>query len=148
MKPPIKWIPKYKYVSVLTYIKQYQEFQGTEYKEPSLETTRLNDEFYHLINFYFTYYNLKTISERINLLKFYSEIDLTNKIPPCYRDKMYDFRRSFPQKPYNQPCNVCLKIESACLHHIIQIQYGGDNLKENKLPICNDCHKEIHTFLK
>lgn len=143
-----KWKYRYNYVSELTYIKQYKELINETYEEPNQLTKRLNDEFYHLKNFYLKYYTLKSISERIELLKYYSKINLSNKILDFYKDKMYEFRRGFSNKSYNQPCNVCLKIESSCLHHIIQIQHGGDNLKSNKLPICDDCHKEIHTFLK
>lgn len=33
-------------------------------------------------------------------------------------------------------------------HHIIQIQNGGDNRDENKVPLCFRCHAEIHPWLK
>lgn len=33
-------------------------------------------------------------------------------------------------------------------HHIIQIQFGGNNSKENIVTLCKDCHAEIHTWMK
>lgn len=45
-------------------------------------------------------------------------------------------------------CKVCEKNKSNCQHHIIFIKNGGSNGKNNRLPICNDCHKEIHPWMK
>jgi len=33
-------------------------------------------------------------------------------------------------------------------HHIIQIQNGGLNFKENIIRLCADCHGKIHPWLK
>jgi 5-methylcytosine-specific restriction endonuclease McrA len=35
-----------------------------------------------------------------------------------------------------------------CRHHIIQLQHGGRNKPENLVSLCDDCHAEIHPWLK
>src|SRR4030065_2432426 len=48
---------------------------------------------------------------------------------------------------FKYPCFVCLN-KSEARHHIIGLDNGGTNAKKNVIPICNNCHKEIHPWLK
>lgn len=41
-------------------------------------------------------------------------------------------------------CGLFAKVR----HHIIQIQHGGSNSKENIVPLCIGCHAEIHPWLQ
>jgi 5-methylcytosine-specific restriction endonuclease McrA len=34
------------------------------------------------------------------------------------------------------------------LHHIIPLNGGGVNIRLNLIPLCFDCHAEIHPWLK
>jgi hypothetical protein len=47
----------------------------------------------------------------------------------------------------NSECFVC-RGKAECRHHIIQLQNGGINLKENIVHLCNKCHSDIHPWLK
>jgi hypothetical protein len=44
-------------------------------------------------------------------------------------------------------CRVCSK-PAELRHHIIQVQYGGDNGPYNIVPLCHACHTAIHPHLK
>ena len=44
-------------------------------------------------------------------------------------------------------CKVCDK-PAQLLHHIVQIQNGGHNHRKNLIPLCHDCHAEVHPWLK
>lgn len=33
-------------------------------------------------------------------------------------------------------------------HHVIWLKNGGRNQRNNVIGICNDCHAEVHTWLK
>lgn len=44
-------------------------------------------------------------------------------------------------------CFAC-KGTAQCRHHIIWIKNGGRNIKKNIVPLCNNCHAEIHPWLK
>ena len=50
-------------------------------------------------------------------------------------------------KKLNNPCFVCFE-DSECRHHIISIKNGGTNGKRNIVQLCNNCHSEIHPWLK
>lgn len=45
-------------------------------------------------------------------------------------------------------CAVCKQIEAVCQHHIIQLQHGGFDNGINRIPICDDCHCEIHPWMR
>lgn len=40
-------------------------------------------------------------------------------------------------------CFLCEK-EPHHRHHLIQIQYGGQNTRKNIVHLCRSCHKEVH----
>lgn len=44
-------------------------------------------------------------------------------------------------------CFVC-GLWARLRHHIIQLQHGGSNSKKNIVALCDDCHAEIHPWLK
>lgn len=46
-----------------------------------------------------------------------------------------------------KPCFVCSELASQ-EHHIIQVQHGGTNRRDNKVRVCTSCHGKIHPFLK
>lgn len=33
-------------------------------------------------------------------------------------------------------------------HHIVQLQYGGDNRDENVVAICRRCHRKVHPWMR
>lgn len=44
-------------------------------------------------------------------------------------------------------CYVCWQL-AQCEHHIIQIQHGGDNRLENRIPLCTRCYTDVHPWMK
>ncbi len=83
----------------------------------------------------------RTYEEKILELRKLSEKKINNKIP-------YLKRRNKTHGGNGKDCWVCKKNKAVCQHHIIQLQNGGFDNGINRIPICNDCHEDIHTFLK
>jgi hypothetical protein len=53
--------------------------------------------------------------------------------------------------------NKCVKFSHKCwacggepnvLHHVIMVKNGGPNVKENIIELCNQCHEEVHPWIK
>ena len=42
-------------------------------------------------------------------------------------------------------CIICFKRYSA-LHHIIPRSVGGEDNSENKVPLCQSCHRRVHNL--
>lgn len=49
------------------------------------------------------------------------------------------------------PCRICRRIESNGsvhsrieLHHLIRRSQGGDDVAENIVPLCGECHTKLH----
>lgn len=42
----------------------------------------------------------------------------------------------------------CCGARAQVRHHIVWIRNGGRNHKSNIVPLCRDCHAEIHPWLK
>lgn len=45
-------------------------------------------------------------------------------------------------------CFVCIEAAAGVRHHIFLLHHGGDNRKRNLVSLCNDCHADIHPWLK
>ena len=48
---------------------------------------------------------------------------------------------------YGRCCSMCGSEQNVEVHHIIPIREGGTNELENLIPLCRDCHQEIHHFV-
>jgi len=42
-------------------------------------------------------------------------------------------------------CNLCWQKQAAHTHHILPLADGGDNVEDNLILLCNECHPEVHT---
>lgn len=49
------------------------------------------------------------------------------------------------------PCRICRRVESNGsvhsrieLHHLIRRSQGGDDVAENIIPLCGECHTKLH----
>ena len=49
------------------------------------------------------------------------------------------------------PCRICRRVESngsvhskIQLHHLIRRSQGGDDVPENIVPLCGECHRRLH----
>lgn len=49
------------------------------------------------------------------------------------------------------PCRICRRVESNGsvhsrieLHHLIRRSQGGDDVAENIVPLCGECHTKLH----
>ena len=47
----------------------------------------------------------------------------------------------------NFTCQICGK-EATQLHHILYKSYGGANISQNLICLCNECHLRVHTYGK
>jgi hypothetical protein len=45
-------------------------------------------------------------------------------------------------------CEICLKSNADCQHHIILLKNGGTNKPHNRINICENCHCSIHDWIK
>lgn len=48
---------------------------------------------------------------------------------------------------YGRCCSMCGSNQNIEVHHKIPIREGGTNELENLIPLCRDCHQEIHHFV-
>jgi 5-methylcytosine-specific restriction endonuclease McrA len=44
-------------------------------------------------------------------------------------------------------CWACSKQPAELRHHIIELQHGGRNERENLVALCNFCHSRVHNWL-
>lgn len=45
-------------------------------------------------------------------------------------------------------CWVCQgTVMATCVHHVIQVQHGGGNERENLVPLCAGCHAAVHPWM-
>lgn len=53
-------------------------------------------------------------------------------------------------KKNNLTSNICYICggKAYCMHHIIPLSSNGKNRARNLIPVCLDCHKKIHPFMK
>lgn len=49
------------------------------------------------------------------------------------------------------PCRICRRVESNGsvhsrieLHHLVRRSQGGDDVAENIVPLCGECHTKLH----
>jgi hypothetical protein len=42
-------------------------------------------------------------------------------------------------------CNICWKSKEVQIHHIIPVEFGGDNSEDNLIVVCLNCHSDVHT---
>jgi 5-methylcytosine-specific restriction endonuclease McrA len=54
--------------------------------------------------------------------------------------------RVFPMNEMTQ-CYCCPNIADV-RHHVVQLQHGGRNKKNNIVPLCNPCHCKVHPHLQ
>ena len=88
-------------------------------------------------------------SGRIRLMKSLSKIVIKWKRPQplaIKRDK-FDANERL-KRMWGRKCWVCKRKKATARHHIILLSLGGRNDKKNVIPICNDCHCEIHPWMK
>lgn len=76
----------------------------------------------------------------INRLKYLSTLKVSGNTYP------YNKRRS-KKFGCNKLCWVCKQSRASYYHHIILLANGGYNWGFNRIPICPDCHKQIHSWL-
>ena len=80
--------------------------------------------------------------EKIKLLKEWAEKGV-------YRiNYRYISKRKKRNKVSADICEVCNINDAYCMHHIWPLSMGGKNNKENLIAICEECHEEIHPWMK
>lgn len=63
------------------------------------------------------------------------------------RHQFNESKRRLCRQPIGSPCFAC-GANGFNRHHIIQLQNGGINSRRNLVILCDDCHAEIHPWLK
>lgn len=61
--------------------------------------------------------------------------------------KRYRKFRDKKNKIKSTECYICGG-KAYCMHHIVPLISGGTNRKGNLIPVCECCHKKIHTFMR
>lgn len=61
-----------------------------------------------------------------------------------YSHRRVKYRRVHDGKKW---CACCMNIGTVT-HHIIQVKNGGGACNNNLIPLCNDCHKKVHPWIK
>lgn len=57
-------------------------------------------------------------------------------------------RRKFWAKHSGEDCFTGCGRVAEVAHHVIQIQHGGADISENKVPLCAACHADVHPWLE
>ena len=80
-------------------------------------------------------------------LEFFKEMANQNKTDKRFKVSRYKRMRKVKNKLTSNQCYICGE-DAYCMHHIIPLIFGGNNRKGNLIPICKECHKQIHEFMK
>lgn len=62
-----------------------------------------------------------------------------------HRKKVSKSKRKSILKNYNNSCLLCGSSEKIELHHILERNYSGGTEEDNLVPLCHNCHVEIHS---
>ena len=107
-----------------------------------------------LQSFYYYLNACTNRNSRIELLKKYASKKYEFKHRKPLEVRRINFLASAKRKLSKLIERAKFRLCSACFnfveirHHIIQLQNGGDNRKKNIITLCNDCHEEIHPWLR
>lgn len=70
-------------------------------------------------------------------------------------DEIHDARNGFNSHklsslPLSEKslCYCCVKNHAVVRHHVIQLQHGGRNRRNNIVPLCNNCHIKLHPHMQ
>lgn len=93
--------------------------------------------------FAWTYRRLgrKGAAARIAKLKALATVNIYGNPKPYWE------RRAKKHHPRGKRCDVCRKQPATCQHHIILLSKGGYDSGCNRIPICDDCHAQVHPWL-
>lgn len=72
---------------------------------------------------------------------------IVNNLPINEDEKGWFKTRKKVFEKYGRCCSMCGSVQNVEVHHIIPIKEGGTNELENLIPLCRDCHQEIHHFV-
>jgi len=85
--------------------------------------------------------------KKIELLKKFSKKSMRDgKHRPATRIA-FDKIKNYLYKINKKTC-ICCEAKAEVRHHVIPIMRGGDNFSKNITYLCNNCHAEIHEWLK
>lgn len=99
---------------------------------------------FDLQDFWAVYDKLIRFEDRLFMLQNYA----TRKYNFSNFRKRYKRVRQRKFKLLYRECNVCLNKRSTYIHHIIQLQHGGDNRGKNRIRLCHYCHILIHPHMQ
>lgn len=88
---------------------------------------------------YSTVYKLKR-------LKQFAEVVISGSNKKSKRRRLRE-RFVYSNFRLERVCFACAE-PATVRHHIIQLQHGGTNVATNLLPLCEECHADIHPWLK
>ncbi len=84
--------------------------------------------------------------KRMSVLKELADVRLDGVCREVYvlmRAQSVITRRKWPNV---SPCFVCGE-DAKIVHHIIQLQNGGADIEQNKVPLCDPHHADVHVWL-
>ena len=90
-----------------------------------------------------------TKQARLDFLVRWSNVQCRSWTAASDRRKKFQRTRKFDRlMKKTTACWVCALPGKLVRHHMIQIQHGGENWKQNVVVICEWCHAEIHGWLE
>lgn len=95
-------------------------------------------------------FSKKGQDKKLKFLREYSNIVFIFKNGMSLAEKRQKFLKRKKYKGYLRRgfCFVCGIRTDLIRHHIIQLQNGGYNSKRNIVVLCENCHSDVHPWLK
>mgnify|MGYP000909049559 CR=1 FL=1 len=92
----------------------------------------------------------KDLKRRFRQSSFEEKIKRLREIAEIKIDCKQSYKRRMSRKHGGEGkrCWVCVDRLATCQHHIILLRNGGFDNGVNRIPICNECHANIHDWLK
>lgn len=87
---------------------------------------------------------------RLSLLKHFAALVITRDVDGTRAERRERHERGStkPQEWKEGVCWACRLWRVLVRHHVIQLQHGGTNWNLNIETICDECHAEVHPWLK
>lgn len=95
-----------------------------------------------LKDFWEDYYIRRPNRANLNQLKQLAKIRISDA--PEYKV----LRKAFNKSPEGLVCGLCVDTSAILYHHIIPLSKGGTNIDANLLPMCWDCHSQVHIWMR
>lgn len=88
--------------------------------------------------------------KRLDVLRWYADVVLACACPTLQavmRQSANQSRALFWVRRPTKRCFCGCGRQAVHAHHVIQLQNGGADILKNKVPVCEECHADIHPWM-